>query len=131
MLVLGVAPFAVSRAYDSMQYRATVKEFISAIKLARLEAMRSGRGVAFSVDLEHRSFGVEPRLDRSLPDNLSVHLLVADVQISGEKGGVRFYPDGSSTGGSFEILRPSGDGVRLDVDWLLGRLSQTVVGGGQ
>lgn len=128
VLTLGVAPFAVSRAYDTMQYRGTVKEFIAGIKLARLEAMRSGRSVVFQVDLEQRAFGVADRFDHDLPDGLEVHLIVADVEISGEAGGVRFYPDGSSTGGSFEVMRASGGGVRLEVDWLLGRLSQTVIG---
>lgn len=129
MLALGVAPFAISRAHDTMQYRATVKEFIASIKLARLQAMRSGRSAAFSVDLAERSFGVEPRLDHTVPDGLEIRVIVADVEIAGDRGGVRFYADGSSTGGSFDVVRASGAGVRIEVDWLLGRLSQTVIGG--
>lgn len=125
VLALGAAPFAVGRAYDTMQYRATVRYVIADLKLARLEAIRTGRSVAFTVDLGERRFGVGAQLARALPAALQMRMLVADVEMRDRKGSVRFYPDGSSTGGALEIVRESGDGVRIDVDWLLGRLRQT------
>lgn len=127
VLMLATAPFAVMRAYETMQYRATVKEVIAGLKSARLDAMRKGRSVAFLVDLEQRRFGTESRLDHTLPEQLEIRLVLADVEIRGVQGGVRFYPDGSSTGGSVELIRPGGGGVRVEVDWLLGRLTQTAL----
>lgn len=127
VLMLATAPFAVMRAYETMQYRATVKELIAGLKSTRLDAMRKGRSVAFMVDLEQRRFGVESRLDYALPEQLEVRLLLADVEIRDTQGAVRFYPDGGSTGGSVELIRPGGGGVRVEVDWLLGRLTQTVL----
>jgi len=128
VIALGAAPFAVSRAYETMEYRATVKRVLAGVKLARLEAMRSGHSVAFNVDLDARRFGVEQRLDDELPERLKMRLVIADVEIDGARGGIRFYPDGSATGGTLEVLRPSGDGVRITVDWLIGRVSQQLVG---
>ena len=127
VIMLATAPFAVVRAYETMQYRATVKEVLAGLKSARLDAMRKGRSVAFVVDLAQRRFGVESRLDHTFPEQLDVRLVLADIEIQGSSGGVRFYPDGSSTGGSVELIRPGGAGVRVDVDWLLGRLTQTVL----
>lgn len=127
VLMLATAPFAVMRAYETMQYRATVKEVIAGLKSARLDAMRKGRSVAFLVDLEQRRFGVESRLDHTLPEHLEMRLMLADVEIRGTQGAVRFYPDGGSTGGSLQLIRPGGGGVRVDVDWLLGRLTQTAL----
>lgn len=128
VIALGAAPFAVSRAYETMEYRATVKRVIAGVKLARLEAMRSGHSVAFNVDLEERRFGLQQRLDEEFPERLKMRLVVADVEIDGARGGIRFYPDGSATGGTLEILRPSGEGVRISVDWLIGRISQQRIG---
>ncbi|WP_068635745.1 GspH/FimT family pseudopilin [Thauera butanivorans] len=127
VILLATAPFAVVRAYETMEYRSTVKEVLAGLKSARLDAMRKGRSVAFMVDMEQRRFGVESRLDHAFPEQLDVRLVLADIEIQGSSGGIRFYPDGSSTGGAVELIRPSGSGVRVDVDWLLGRLSQTVL----
>jgi len=33
-------------------------------------------------------------------------------------------PEGGSTGGTIELVRPSGAGVNIRVDWLLGQISQ-------
>ncbi len=127
--LLAVAPVAVVRAYETMQYRSAVKELIAGLKSARLLAMRKGHSVAFRIDPAAHRFGLDERLEKSLPAELEIRMMVADIEIDGQRGGVRFYPDGSSTGGSFEVLRPSGGGVRIDVDWLLGRFSQTIVDG--
>ena len=43
---------------------------------------------------------------------------------SGQDGAIRFLPEGGATGGSVDIVRPSGSGVRLRVDWLSGRVEQ-------
>lgn len=128
VIALGAAPFAVSRAYETMEYRATVKRVIAGVKLARLEAMRTGHSVAFTVDLDERRFGLQQRLDEEFSERLKMRLVVADVEIDGARGGIRFYPDGSATGGTLEILRPSGDGVSISVDWLIGRISQQRIG---
>jgi len=128
VILLATTPFAVMRAYETMEYRATVKEVIAGLKSARLDAMRKGRSVAFMVDVEQHRFGVESRLDHAFPEKLDVRLVLADIEITGARGGIRFYPDGSSTGGSVDLIRSGGGGVRVDVDWLLGRLTQTVLG---
>lgn len=116
-------PFAVVKAYDSMQYRAAVRNVLTGLKYARLEAMRLGRDVAFQVELESREYGVEGRLER-YPEQVELQLLVADSEGAATSAAIRFYPDGSSTGGLIDILRPGGSGVRIQVDWLLGRISQ-------
>ncbi|HRQ56938.1 MAG TPA: type II secretion system protein [Azoarcus taiwanensis] len=124
-LLLAVTPFAVSRAYEAVEYRSTVRHLLAGLKGARLEAMRSGRSARFTVDQELRRFGVGERLDGEIPSRLQVRMIVAETEVSGsERASIRFYPDGSATGGSIELYRPSGDGVRLRVDWLLGRVTQ-------
>ena len=37
---------------------------------------------------------------------------------------IRFYPEGGSSGGGIDMERPGGTGVRISVDWLVGRVSQ-------
>jgi general secretion pathway protein H len=129
-LLLATAPAALDRLYDAMVYRSTVRHMIVEMKAARLRAMQDGQPVAFVVDLEARRFGVDGRTEIGIPDALKVSAIVADVEVSeGGRSAIRFYPDGSATGGSVELERSSGRGVRLRVDWLLGRVSQEPLGG--
>jgi hypothetical protein len=37
---------------------------------------------------------------------------------------IRFYPAGGSSGGEISVTRPTGAGVNLTVDWLLGDVAQ-------
>ena len=124
-LVVAAAPGALSRAYDAMEYRSTLRQLLAGLKSARQSAMETGRPVAFVVDLRERRFGVGEPLKHAVPAGLDIRLLVADREIDAQqRGAIRFYADGSATGGSIELLRASGDGLRLRVDWLLGRVSQ-------
>jgi len=38
-------------------------------------------------------------------------------------GVIRFYADGSSSGGYVKLQNDSGMGVQVEVDWLLGRVT--------
>lgn len=124
-LLLTAVPPLLSRGLDTMQYRTAVRELVAGLKGARRAAMETGRSVAFTVDTAAHRFGVDPDLEGSIPGELQVRLTVAETEIEDpDRGAIRFYPDGSATGGSIELLRPAGGGVRLRVDWLLGRISQ-------
>ena len=60
---------------------------------------------------------------RKLPEKIDITLFTArSEQQSQLQGAIRFFPDGSSTGGRVTL---SGDSVRflVDVDWLTGKVS--------
>lgn len=128
-LVVAVAPAAIDRARDSLSYRATVRELLSGLRDARHRSAGSGRPVYFSVNPEKHLFGVDGKMDGHIPETLAVRITAAQ-ELASDDGTWRlvFNPDGSSSGGSVEIRRPSGQGVRLRVDWLLGRITQEAPG---
>lgn len=128
-VLLAVAPVALGRAYETMQYRATVRTMLAELNGARLEASRRGRPATFTVDLEARRFGIDEQLRSSVPDALGVRVVVAQDEIRPPgRAAIRFYPEGGATGGSVELTRASGSGVRLRVDWLFGRVTQEPLG---
>lgn len=123
-LLLATVPIALSRGYEASAYRATVRDLLAGLNAARHEAMRTGRETVFNLDLEGRRFGIGDRLNRSFAEALEVRFVVAQSDSAEQsRGSIRFYPDGSTTGGSIDLVRPSGDGTRLRVDWLLGKVS--------
>lgn len=131
-LAVGATAANYSRLQQAMAYQSTVRGMLAGLQLARSEALRSGRPVAFGVDLGRRSYGVEGRPESMFPDELEVRFIVAGSETAGPgqaRGQIRFQPEGGATGGSLELRRPQGGGVRLRVDWLLGNVSQERIAG--
>ena len=128
-VMLAVVPVALDRAGESLGYRSTVQGLVASIRGARNRAASSGRPAAFFVVPERRTYGIEGGKPERAPDFLRIKATTA-AAVDGEAGVQRivFMPDGSSSGGSVEVTRASGQGVRLRVDWLLGRITHEAPG---
>jgi general secretion pathway protein H len=125
-LLAGIVPIAFERLRESSQYRDAVRAVLTDLRHARFRALSEGREVRFQVDLAQRSFGVEGRPPRPLPEPLQMKTTVADIELNADQtAAIRFLPGGGATGGSIDIVRPQGAGVRLTVDWLSGAVIQT------
>jgi general secretion pathway protein H len=121
--LLAVAPMALQRYRESTDYRDTLRTIAAGLAEARNAAVSGGRVVAFSVDLARRHYGVDGGMQRDLPQNVVVRATVADTDLVDNVARIRFFPGGNATGGSIEVIRPSGTGARLRTDWLDGRVS--------
>ena len=127
-LLVALAPVAYERLRESSQYRDAVRGVLAELRQARYRAVAEGREVRFRVDLGRGSYGTEGRPPKQLPQPLRIRSTVADIELHADQtAGIRFLPSGGATGGTVEILRPSGSGVRLTVDWLSGAVVQSPV----
>lgn len=126
-MLLGVLNGSYARLYDTLGYRAALRELGSTLHAARNLAQRQGRETHFTLDLIRRCYGIGGACKARIPDGLRVEMqLAAQDMDSAGRGRLRFYPDGSSTGGSIILARADGHGVRIRVNWLLGRISHEV-----
>ncbi|MDO5624847.1 MAG: GspH/FimT family pseudopilin [Pseudomonadota bacterium] len=127
-LLVALVPIAFNRLHESAQYRDTVRAALTGMRQARQQAQSSGTEVRFAVNPQARSFGVEGGTQHHVPEPLALHAVMA-AQETADDGSlaIRFLPRGGATGGSLDIVRPSGDGVRLRVDWFSGRVEQEPV----
>ncbi|UCU99841.1 Tfp pilus assembly protein FimT/FimU [Acidovorax radicis] len=125
-LVVGLVPVAMDRMRESAQYRDTVRTALSQLKAARDQAVTSGRGAYFVIDLPQRRYGLDASPLVAVPESLQMKAVVAALEGEQSHGRllIRFLPSGGSSGGSVEIIRNTGSGVRLRVDWLSGRVTQ-------
>lgn len=127
-LLIGLVPVAFDRMRDSAQYRDVLRGMVSDMRFARQQALIGRTEVRFSVDLGARNYHSQGRQVKSIPMPLEVRATVAEAELkSNGTAIIRFLPDGGATGGSVDILRPSGAGTRLRVDWLSGRVSQEML----
>jgi general secretion pathway protein H len=124
-LIAGLMPIAFSRLHESAQYRDTVRAVLTGLRAARQQALSESREVRFAVHLAERRFGIEGGPQHEAPEPLELRAVMA-AQESGSNGemAIRFLPHGGASGGSVDVIRPSGSGVRLRVDWFSGRVEQ-------
>ncbi|MDR1969201.1 MAG: type II secretion system GspH family protein [Burkholderiaceae bacterium] len=127
-LIAGLAPLAFGRLHEAAQYRDTVRAVLTDMRAARQQALVQGSEVRFAVNLQQRRFGVEGGAQREVPEPLQLRAVMAASETGGDGSlAVRFLPRGGASGGSVDVIRPSGSGVRLRVDWFSGRIEQEPV----
>lgn len=124
-LALGAVALSMTRIMEMAQYQGTVRFLAAELRGARQDARRSGSERVFQFRPESRQFGRPESSFRGVPDSITVEFVGARSEVTPDGvGQIRFFPDGSSTGGSIRLVRSSGTGVQLRVGWLLGRVSQ-------
>lgn len=129
-LVVALVPPSLEKLRDGMHYRDTVRRVVIDLRSARQQASAEGRDVRFVVDMRSRRFGIEGRSLHVLPEPLTLRLTAAGIEWNTDQiGAIRFLSGGGATGGSIDVLRPQGGGVRIVVDWLSASVSQSPVEG--
>jgi general secretion pathway protein H len=122
-MVVAVVPSAYQRMRESTEYRHTVRQIVTDLRSLRNNALVQGKEGRFLVDLERRAYGVDPSKLQPVPRELTVRVTVAGTEAAAHQiSAIRFLPAGGSTGGTVDILRPSGVGTRVRVDWLTGHV---------
>jgi general secretion pathway protein H len=120
--VLGLSAPAMQRLYQSTQYHGAVNDVVSLLSAARYSAIRKGGNEDVLINPETRIIRVGKK-ERQLPGSLRLEVLGASELNRDGAGVIRFYPDGSSSGGFVKLQNDSGSGVQVEVDWLLGRVT--------
>ena len=118
-LAMLTVPPMLNRGVGS-ELQSAVRELATGLRWARTEAVGEHRSVALWVDTQQKFFAIERREGvYRLPEASKVLVTAASSEIDGQRAAVRFFPDGSSTGGMIEV---GGDGVnyQIKVDWLTG-----------
>lgn len=124
-LIIGIAPLAFGRMRESAEYRETLQTLISEMRAARLGAISQGRETRFAVNLQQRWYGIEGKSRHPIASALTLRATVGANELQQDGlASIRFLPGGGASGGSFDLLRASGAGVRLRVDWMTGRVEQ-------
>lgn len=93
------------------------------LRLVRSEAIAANRAAAFELNVAGRRYRGGSAPTRELPARMAVELTtISDERQSSGAGSIRFFPDGSSTGGRI-VLAEGSRRVAVGVDWLTGRVS--------
>ena len=103
--------------------RSAAHKLAASIRYTRTRAILDKQEQVFQVDTENHSYLAPKREVVILPEGMQVALTTARSELTAENvGGIRFYPDGGSTGGFVE-LEANGRIYRVNVSWLTGEAS--------
>jgi general secretion pathway protein H len=126
VLLISVLGFAVvgsniSSGNPGIRLQAAARDIASALRYAHGQALVTRKPVSVAVNLDGNSYRISNR-DKvyQLDAQIEISLTVAEEEFSEEReGSIRFFPDGSSTGG--RITLEWGRQVRrIDVNWITG-----------
>jgi general secretion pathway protein H len=120
--ILTLAPVAFHRVMPGLELKASARGIATALREARSLAIRDNRETTVIMDTEAGSYrlGGGGRV-QALDEALELSLVTAASERIGENAGrVRFFPDGTSTGGRVTLARGETEYYIL-VDWLTGR----------
>lgn len=123
-ILAAVAVFAmpaIMRKPDHLVLRDTVRQVRQMLLLARSKAITSNADTVFFIDLKEYRFGLQDGGGGEIPEDMSAAFKIAEPERrTASRGGIRFFPDGSSTGGELAFTL-HGKTARLCVHWLVGR----------
>jgi general secretion pathway protein H len=123
VLALSVVAIRIGSGDRSTQLIVVARDLASALRYAHGQALLRHQSVAVAINLDDNSYRISDR-ERIYPiaDAIEISLVVAEEEFAQGAGSIRFFADGSSTGGRVSLhlgkqLR------RVDVNWITGAVS--------
>lgn len=123
-LILAVVPPLFSSSLSSATLKAAARDVAAGLRHARSEAITLNKEVRFRLDVEAHSFTIgDDKGALSLPSDVELVLFTATSEVLDDQTGmIRFFADGSSTGGGITLIDEDRK-FEVMVDWLTGRVT--------
>ena len=119
-LVMGLVAGSMSRSISGAEARAATRNLLASLRYTRARAIIDKKEQVFRVDTENRSYQAPGRKLIELPEGVDVTITTARSEFTSEAvSGIRFFPDGGSTGGHIELFVNERE-YRVNVAWLTG-----------
>ena len=124
ILVLGfsVVGINLSSGNDATGLKVAARDIVSALRYARGQALISHQEMTVTLDLVENTYTVSGR-DKlySIPKAIDITVVTAQTEVTEGQGSIRFFADGSSTGGRI-TLELGKAGWQIDINWLTGQI---------
>jgi general secretion pathway protein H len=123
-MVYALAGPYIGAGQTALGATAATRQLAAGLRKARSVAVADGREAVLTVDVENRRFQVtgDPKV-YELPKGIDLKLYTAQKELLDDKiAGIRFLPDGSSTGGRITVSIGQVEQI-VDVDWVTGSVA--------
>jgi general secretion pathway protein H len=122
-LTYALIPPMFSIGGSTTELKAGARQVAAALRNARSQAIVSRSEATLTLDVEARNFRLSGNSKpRNLPRQLDIGVFTSQGEvIDASTAAIRFYPDGSSTGGRVTLSMGERK-FHVDVDWLTGQV---------
>lgn len=122
-IVASAVSVSVSQGLASARVSAASGELAAALRWTRAQAIVRGQEMTLDVDTANDTYRVPGKNEVRLPQGMKLGLTSAkEDQLNEHTGRIRFFPDGSSTGGRVTLQREKRE-WHINVAWLTGAVS--------
>lgn len=128
LLILGLAYGLALPMLDNgslgLELKSSARQVAAGLRTARSQAVSRRIEAVMTIDIEKKTFQItdDPKT-YPLSNRLELSLFTAQTELEhGASGSIRFFPDGSSTGGRVSLTAGK-EVMSVDVNWLTGRVS--------
>ncbi|EIJ35959.1 general secretion pathway protein H [Thiothrix nivea DSM 5205] len=122
-LLMGVVATSLS---EGPVLRKSSREVAASLRHARAMAVMRQQPALWKMNIKDKHFwieGGEPNSERTFSAGITAKINTTSSEVnSADQGGIRFFPDGSSTGGSVELTYNQ-QTYKVNVEWVTGRVS--------
>lgn len=123
-LAYALVPPFIAVGGSTTELKAAARKVAAGLRLARTQAILHGQETALHFDVEARQLYLDGEARRhSLPKAVRIEVFTAESEVSADTrmAAIRFYPNGSSTGGRVTLAMGEW-AFMVDVDWLTGQV---------
>jgi general secretion pathway protein H len=122
-LALAVAVPLFARALPGLELKSSARTVAATLREARSLAIADNREIAVAVDIDTRTIDLAGLRRETLDAGIDLRLFTAAEELIDRGAGrIRFYPDGTSTGGRVRLLA-TGRLYDVDIDWITGAVT--------
>ena len=121
-IALTAVTFSFSKSLRSARITAASRDLVAALRYTRGQAIVKGKQQVLLLNLDDNSYTAPGKSAIKLPAEMHMQLTTAEQEVTGgNSGGIRFFADGSSTGGHISVLQDRRE-WRINVAWLTGEI---------
>jgi general secretion pathway protein H len=119
-LMMALVGTSISRSVSNAELRSASRGLLAALRYTQTHAIVSHQEQVLTIDMENLSYQPPDRSAVSFPEGIEVSMVTAESELLSERvGGIRFFPDGGSTGGSVTIHVKDRQ-YEINIAWLTG-----------
>jgi general secretion pathway protein H len=119
-LAVTLISVSVGSGLSGARVKAASRDLVAALRYTRGQAIVKREEATLSIDVEQRRYRALERDWVELPKDMTMQLFTARSELEEEGvGRIRFFPDGSSTGGHIDLIKDEAV-WRIEIQWLMG-----------
>ena len=119
-IMMALVGTSISRSVSNAELRSASRGLLAALRYTQTHAIVSHQEQILTIDMENLSYQPPDREAVKFPEGIEVSMVTAQSELlSDQVGGIRFFPDGGSTGGQITVHVKKRQ-YEINIAWLTG-----------